>query len=47
LVEEYRAWRRRDLELTAAMVDAGRLHDARLQRRLAKWLVKYDGEATA
>jgi hypothetical protein len=38
LVAEYRDWRRRDPRMTAGMVYAGRLHDARMQRRLALWI---------
>jgi hypothetical protein len=38
LLSEYRAWRMRDPELTAGLVHAGRLSNARLQRRLAQWI---------
>ena len=48
LVAEYREWRRRFPELTAAMVHAGRLHDARLQRETAFMLRRYlDADETA
>jgi hypothetical protein len=43
LVREYRDWRRRAPELTAAMVHAGRRHDARVQRKLALWLAEVSG----
>jgi hypothetical protein len=38
LVDEYRWWRRRDPEGTAAMAHAGRLHHARIQRDWAPWI---------
>jgi hypothetical protein len=38
LVTEYRAWRARDPELTAAMARAGQHSDARVQRQLAVWI---------
>lgn len=38
LLMEYRAWRARDPELTAGLVHAGWLNDARMQRRLAYWI---------
>jgi hypothetical protein len=41
LVSEFRERRRRYPQLTAAMCHAGRLHDARVQRRLALWLRRY------
>lgn len=44
LVVEYRIWRRHNPELTAAMARAGRLHDARVLRRLAHWLVRSYGQ---
>jgi hypothetical protein len=43
LVAEYRNWRRGDPELTTAMAQAGRLHDAHLQRRLMRWLMRMYG----
>jgi hypothetical protein len=47
LVDEYRQWRERDPRWTQGMVHAGRLHDARLQRRLANWIRTYcDGSET-
>jgi hypothetical protein len=42
LVTEFREWRRRWPKLTYAMVRAGRRADARLQCRLAKWIVERD-----
>jgi hypothetical protein len=36
LVTEYREWRQRDPKMTWAMVRAGRISDARLQRNLAR-----------
>jgi hypothetical protein len=48
LVHEYREWRTRHPRLTAGMVHAGRLHDARIQRRLAHWIRRYlDGPHAA
>jgi hypothetical protein len=47
LVDEYRNWRKRHPQLTAAMTRAGQRSDARVQRRLALWLVRMYGEATA
>jgi hypothetical protein len=41
LVNEYREWRRRDPELTTAMCLAGRNSDARLERKLARFLVRF------
>ena len=41
LVHEFREWRRREPALTAGMCRAGRLHDARTQRKLALWLRGY------
>jgi hypothetical protein len=41
LVNEYREWRRRNSRMTAGMCHAGRLHDARVQRKLARWLKGY------
>jgi hypothetical protein len=38
LVNEYRQRRHSDPKWTAGMVHAGRLHDARVQRRLAHWI---------
>lgn len=40
LLKEYRAWKRREPELTAGLVHAGRLSDVRLQRRLARWIAE-------
>jgi hypothetical protein len=40
LVREFRAWRRRQPELTEAMTRAGQRADARLQRLLALWIVE-------
>jgi len=40
LVHEYRSWQRRDPQLCAAMVHAGRRHDARQQVKLATWLME-------
>jgi hypothetical protein len=42
LVYEYREWRRRCPALTHAMARAGRLADARAQRRLARWIMERD-----
>jgi hypothetical protein len=42
LLTEYRKWRRRCPQLTHAMARAGRCADARLQRRLALWLMECD-----
>jgi hypothetical protein len=39
MVDEYRRFRSRQPQLAAGMVREGRRHDARLQRRLALWLV--------
>jgi hypothetical protein len=44
LVAEYRAWRERDPELTTALARAGQRSDARIQRRLAHWLMRTYGE---
>jgi hypothetical protein len=41
LVDEYRAWRRRDPAMTTAMAQAGRRLDAQRQKRLALWLRRY------
>ena len=38
LLAEYRIWKKYEPELTAGLVHAGRLSDARLQRRLARWI---------
>jgi hypothetical protein len=47
LLAEYREWRRREPLMTSAMVKAGRLRDARVQRKLAHWLRRYlDGRQT-
>ncbi len=46
LVGEYVEWRRRFPELTAAMAQAGRLHDARVQRRLALWIRRHCDDAS-
>jgi hypothetical protein len=40
LVSEFRHWRQENPRLTWALVRAGRLSDARLQRRLARWLME-------
>jgi hypothetical protein len=40
-VAEYRAWRARDPRMTAGLERAGRLHDASVQRKLARWLRRY------
>jgi hypothetical protein len=45
LVNEYRDWRRREPQLTTAMAQAGRRSDARVQRRLAEWIVRTYGAA--
>lgn len=48
LVEEYRRWRKRNPQFTAAMAKAGERSDARVQRRLASWVRRYlDGETAA
>ena len=39
-VAEYRAWRARDPRMTAGLERAGRLHNVRLQRRLARFLTE-------
>jgi hypothetical protein len=39
LVTAYRDWKSNNPKITAGLVRAGRLHDARVQRRLAKWLI--------
>jgi hypothetical protein len=46
LVAEYRAWRQHDPRMTTALVRCGRLHDARLQRRLALWIRRTYGSET-
>jgi hypothetical protein len=46
LVATYRAWRRREPAMTKAMVHAGRLHDARVQRRVARWLKEGRSDGT-
>jgi hypothetical protein len=46
LVREFRAWRRRDPQFTKAMCRAGERSNARLQRRLAQWIVSYAGTAS-
>jgi hypothetical protein len=46
LVGEYREWQKREPKMTAAMAHAGRLHNARTQRRLARWLVRTYGQTT-
>ena len=38
ILAEYRSWRMRHPELTAGLVYAGKLNDARLQRALARWI---------
>jgi hypothetical protein len=38
LLAEYRTWRSVDPHLTAALTHAGRFHEARIQRLLAKWV---------
>ena len=38
VLAEYRSWRMKDPELTAGLVYAGRMSDARLQRALAQWI---------
>jgi hypothetical protein len=43
LVMEYRDWRAREPRLTAAMVHAGRVRDARVQRNLARWIRRHFG----
>src|SRR5262245_44590106 len=40
LLTEYRAWRAKDPELTWAMVCAGRLHNAKLQRDLMRLITR-------
>jgi hypothetical protein len=47
LVAEFRAWRKRHPNLTHAMTRAGNMHDARVQRRLARWIVRAYGETEA
>jgi len=44
LVNEYRDWRQREPELTTAMTEVGRRHEARVQRKLAQWLKGYFDE---
>jgi hypothetical protein len=46
LVEEYRLWRRRHPKLTHAMTQAGKRSDARVQRRLARWIQRTYGQTT-
>ncbi len=46
LVDRYRAWRRQNPELTAALARAGQRSDARKQRLLSKWIANY-AETTA
>ncbi|HKD06122.1 MAG TPA: hypothetical protein VKB79_09495 [Bryobacteraceae bacterium] len=46
LVAEYRDWRSRYPRLTTALCDTGQLSDARVQRWLARWVVRHcDGAA--
>jgi hypothetical protein len=47
LVDEYREWRRCDPAMTAGMARAGRLQDARVQRRLAWWMRRWYGPPTS
>jgi hypothetical protein len=47
LVNEYREWRRRDPLMTAGLAHAGRLHEARVQRRLARWIRRKYGPPTS
>jgi hypothetical protein len=48
MVAEYRKQRQREPQMTAGLARAGRLSDARVQRRLALWLRRYyDGAPEA
>jgi hypothetical protein len=43
LLNIYRRWKATNSTITASLVHAGRLRDARVQRRLAKWIVAQEG----
>jgi hypothetical protein len=47
LLDEYRSWRWSHPQLTAAMVRAGRVANARKQARLARWIRRTYGPAAA
>jgi hypothetical protein len=47
LVAEYRSWRGLDPNLTAALTKAGQQSDARVQKRVALWIRRFDEAQSA